>query len=109
MGGIANAIDGLEKSLDAVWSKKDPATVDGIAPKTSVLDQISKGLSDAAEYGNAAREEPRFWRAPWNYDLLTDLLTQVHLLDLDFKLLRSATTGADGKCDELFNTLDKVE
>lgn len=107
--GIGNALHGLERSLDLVWNKKNPAEVmSKEGGKDSVLDVIGRGLADATEYGKAAREEPRFWREPWNYALLTDLLTQVTLLDLDFKLLRAATTGADGKCDQVFDVLSKV-
>jgi len=107
--GIGSALHGLERSLDLVWNKKNPADeMIKEGSKESVLDAIGRGIGDATEYGKAAREEPRFWREPWNYSLLTDLLAQVKLLDLDFKLLRAATTGADGKCDTVFEWLSKV-
>merc|ERR1719444_711605 len=75
--GIADSIEGLERSLSLVFDQKDPADEKAACKKTggvlkhSVLDQISKGISDAAEFGSAAREEPRFARAPWNYPLLS--------------------------------------
>lgn len=97
--GIGNALSALEAGLAAVWNAEDPS--DALAP-------VAKSLGEAAEFGKAAREEPRFSAAPWNYALLTDLHAQATLLDLDVKLIRAATTGADGETAEVFKVLGKV-
>lgn len=111
--GIADAIEGLERSLNLVFAGEDPANEKakdktGKVLKHSILDQISKGIADASEFGGAAREEPRFARAPWNYPLLSDLVSQVKLLDLDFKLLRAGTEGGNGDCKDLFDKINQV-
>ncbi len=61
------------------------------------------------KYGKPALEEPRFWKSPRYYDLLTPLHQMFGCSKLDVQILRHEMCGANGQTVGVFEVLNKVK